>query len=324
MKGILYAFKDKKVAVATFENGVVKLYNNQKIIGYYDTNGENIYLGHEKELIGHATDKTASYTKSPILFANGTRILNIKGTCISLFDGNSKGALAATVIYIKYLEKKKSQNNLNTKNYNRPTPAKVANDNKPAERVTQTIPAAPPAPSPFKPNVAPDTTTQEKSPNIFYGFLATTNNPILTILIGILGVAVIIYLAVTFGPWFWGDFLVKNVKEGELVAFVFYYIPLTLSYLASFFIVFKTGKNNADTSFFNILKSCFSVVLGLSTLCGVIGGIATIVDIIVQDMSKLNIILVIIFIIPIYWLISIIPAIVVSIATWIALKLNQD
>lgn len=140
-----------------------------------------------------------------------------------------------------------------------------------------------------------------------------------TFLIGIVIIAFALYLGIRMAIAFWGELLIKSLQEINLPYFIFFFFPLIACYIGSFAITYKKANSSKFTE---VIPDVISTLFTSVTVVSIIGGIATIVDIYAQDMSKLYIILVVFFVPLMYWIISIIPAIIVTLATWIAVKIK--
>lgn len=304
MKGKIYSADYMHSTLATFENGYVykdsfNFWENNSVLGHYDTNEtgtRNIYAGSStwsSTRIGTIQNGYAHICQSPNRFdldTDGNYICDKYKRPVAKFEGNPTDALCACVICIH-----SGLITLDTLN----TPAQT----------TESL-----ATSSSSSSISSSNTTSNDDAG-GTGCLSM----LLAIILGIAVIAFIICLAIDSISFFWGDLLIKSIQEINLPYFIFYFFPLIASYIGSFALTYKNAKSSKFTE---VVTDVISTLFASVSIVGIIGVIATIVDICAQDTSKLYIILVVFFLVPVYWIVSMIPAIIVSLATWIAVKIK--
>lgn len=298
MEGKIYSADYMHSTLATFENGYVYTFPNNHKVGHYDTNetgNKNVYDGAstwQNILIGNVEYNQAyikPYKDTSDLYIRGDCIYDNQKRLVAKFEGNPKDALCACVICVHL-----GLITLNTNNAPTQTTKNLATSSSSSSIISS------------------NTTSNDAAGGT--GCLGM----LLAIIIGIAVIAFIIWLAIDSIPFFWGKLFAESMQKLDTFALFFCYLPLIACYIVSSVVTCKKAKSSKFTE---IVKDIISMLFGFVAIVGIIATIAAII-LFIQHGSILYAILIPFILTPLYWIISMIPAIIVSLVTWIAVKIK--
>lgn len=297
MKGKIYTADYMHSTIATFENGYVYsaspcFFEDNIIIGHYDTcetGSRNVYAGAstwQNILIGNVEYNQAyinPYKDTSDLYVRGDSIYDNKKRLVAKFEGNPKDALCACVVCVN------------------------------SGSITLES-------SDIQKTVQHSSSTSNDKPNVVVGGAVqdSIGSTLIAILLCIIGIALAIYLSIRIFPVFWGEMLEEAIQEGNISGLAFFYLPLIISYIASVVITYKLA---VDSKFVYVCMHFLSILVGCIFISGVIGTIVTVIELL-QHGDIFNAILAIFLEIFLYFLVSFVPAIILTLVTWIAVKIK--